>query len=186
MELSYILLFMTIGFLLWLYITHIQLIKKRNKALEAFSSVDVQLKKRYDLIPNLVSIAKGYMNHEKAIFEKITELRTQAMKLSSRQETIKRKININNEISDGLGQIAVQFENYPDLKANTTMLNLMRTLTDVEEHIAAARRFYNSAVNELNNAVEIFPSNIVAKMMGIKVFEFFEAKAVERENVNIA
>ena len=169
--------------LIWLYIIHIRLIKKKNKALEAFSSVDVQLKKRYDLIPNLVSVAKGYMAHEIAVFEKITELRSQAMKLSNSQANISKKINLNYEISDNLGQIMMLAESYPNLKANDVMLNLMRNLTDVEEHIAAARRFYNSAVNEINNMVEMFPSNIVAKVMGIKAFEFFEAKSIEREAV---
>ena len=170
--------------LIWLYITHVQLIKKRNKALEAFSSVDVQLKKRYDLIPNLVSIAKGYMAHEKGLFEQITELRAQAMKLSAKSENIGRKIDLNCKISDNMGQIMMLAENYPELKANEIMLNLMRNLTDIEEHIAAARRFYNSAVNEINNMVEMFPSNLVASMMGVKKFEFFEAKDIERQAVS--
>ena len=171
--------------LIWMYIIHIQLIKRRNKALEAFSSVDVQLKKRYDLIPNLVATAKGYMAHEKELFERVTELRAKAMNLSSAKENIGKKINLNNEISNSLGSIMALAENYPNLKANEIMLNLMRNLTDVEEHIAAARRFYNSAVNELNNMTEMFPSNLVAMMMGIKAFEFFEAKAEERQARNI-
>ena len=167
--------------LIWLYITHVQLIKKRNKALEAFSSVDVQLKKRYDLIPNLVNVAKGYMAHESKIFEEIAKLRSLAMNLSNNKNNIGRKIRLNSEISANLDQILFLAENYPELKANETMLNLMRTLTDVEEHIAAARRFYNSAVNEINNAVEIFPSNLVAQVMNINAFEFFEAKEAERQ-----
>lgn len=171
--------------LVWIYIIHVSLIKKKNKALEAFSAVDVQLKKRYDLIPNLVSTARGYMEYEKSVLEKITELRASALQLSNNQENISKKISLNNEISNSLGQIMILAENYPNLKSNAVMLNLMRNLTDVEEHIAAARRFYNSAVNEINNAVEIFPSNIVAAIMGIKAFEFFEAKAIEREAVKV-
>ena len=171
--------------LIWLYIIHVQLVKRRNKALEAFSSVDVQLKKRYDLIPNLVSVAKGYMAHEKELFEKITELRAQAVKLSPARENIGRKIDLNCKISDNMGQVMMLAENYPDLKANEIMLNLMRNLTDIEEHIAAARRFYNSAVNEVNNMVEMFPSNLIASMMGVGKFEFFEATGTERQAVNI-
>lgn len=134
-----------------IYFTHVLLIKKKNMALNAFASVDVQLKKRYDLIPNLVSIAKGYMKYESGIFEKITLLRMQAVNLSNDSRNIYNKIKINSEISDILGKILVSAESYPELKSSEVMINLMRTLTDVEEHIAAARRFYNSAVNELNN-----------------------------------
>ena len=174
-----------IAVLIWLYATHVLLIKKKNKVLEAFSSVDVQLKKRYDLIPNLVSVAKGYMAYEKTVLEKITELRTQAMNLSNKQADISKKINLNYAISSNLSQIVVLAENYPELKSNEVMLNLMRNLTDVEEHIAAARRFYNSAVNEINNMVEMFPSNIIASWMGIHLFEFFEARAAEMANTSI-
>lgn len=171
--------------LIWLYIIHIRLIKKKNKALEAFSGVDVQLKKRYDLIPNLVNVAKGYMAHEKVIFEKIAELRASAMKLETNQDNISRKISLNNAISDNLGQVMALAENYPELKANEIMLNLMQNLNDVEEHIAAARRFYNSAVNELNNMVEMFPSNIIATFTEIMAFDFLKQK-ISKNSKNLA
>ena len=178
-------LVVTIIIICWFYGAYVSVIKKRNKTLEAFSSIDVQLKKRYDLIPNLVAVAKGYMEYEKTVLEKVSELRAQAMRLSNNKNDISKKINLNNQISDSLGKIMMLAENYPNLKSDNVMINLMQNLTDVEEHIAAARRFYNSAVNEINNAVEIFPSNLVAMMMGIKTFEFFQAKEAERQNVSI-
>ena len=168
----------------WTYSIYVSVIKKRNKAQEAFSAIDVQLKKRYDLIPNILTIAQKYMEHERVIMEEVTKLRTQVMGLSSNFENIDRKIALDGEISKKMGQIMVAVENYPQLKADQTMITAMQTYNEVEEHIAAARRFYNSAANDLKNAVEIFPSSLVARMLNIKAVDFFKANEQERQAVN--
>lgn len=168
----------------WTYSIYVSVIKKRNKAQEAFSAIDVQLKKRYDLIPNILTIAQKYMEHERGIMEEVTKLRTQVMGLSSNFENIDRKIALDGEISKKMGQIMVAVENYPQLKADQTMITAMQTYNEVEEHIAAARRFYNSAANDLKNAVEIFPSSLVARMLNIKAVDFFKANEQERQAVN--
>lgn len=168
----------------WTYSIYASVIKKRNKADEAFSAIDVQLKKRYDLIPNILTIAQKYMEHERGIMEEVTKLRTQVMGLSSNFENIDRKIALDGEISKKMGQIMVAVENYPQLKADQTMITAMQTYNEVEEHIAAARRFYNSAANDLKNAVEIFPSSLVARMLNIKAVDFFKANEQERQAVN--
>lgn len=168
----------------WTYSIYVSVIKKRNKADEAFSAIDVQLKKRYDLIPNILTIAQKYMEHERGIMEEVTKLRTQVMGLSSNFENIDRKIALDGEISKKMGQIIVAVENYPQLKADQTMITAMQTYNEVEEHIAAARRFYNSAANDLKNAVEIFPSSLVARMLNIKAVDFFKANEQERQAVN--
>lgn len=167
----------------WAYSIYVSVIKKRNKAQEAFSAIDVQLKKRYDLIPNILTIAQKYMEHERGIMEEVTKLRTQVMGLSSNFENIDRKIALDGEISKKMGQIMVAVENYPQLKADQTMITAMQTYNEVEEHIAAARRFYNSAANDLKNAVEIFPSSLVARMLNIKAVDFFKATEQERQAV---
>ena len=168
----------------WTYSIYVSVIKKRNKADEAFSAIDVQLKKRYDLIPNILTIAQKYMEHERGIMEEVTKLRTQVMGLSSNFENIDRKIALDGEISKKMGQIMVAVENYPQLKADQTMITAMQTYNEVEEHIAAARRFYNSAANDLKNAVEIFPSSLFARMLNIKAVDFFKANEQERQTVN--
>ena len=174
-----------IALLIGLYGIYVGLITKKNKVLEAFSGIDVQLKKRYDLMPNIIALAKGYMAHEKQIFERITELRTQALAVPKELENAGTKFKLDAEIKGLMKDLLVSVENYPELKANQTMIKAMNTYTDVEDHIAAARRFYNSAVNELNNAVEIFPSSVVASWLGIKKQEFFQAEGYERQAINL-
>lgn len=170
----------------WAYSIYVSLIQKRNKTQEAFSSIDVQLKKRYDLIPNLLTIAQKYMDHERSLIEEVTKLRTDVMKLSSSFENIDRKIALDAQIAKKMGQFMVAVENYPQLKADQPMITAMQTYNEVEEHIAAARRFYNSAANELKNAVEIFPSSFVARLMNIKAVDFFKVAEAERKPVNAA
>lgn len=167
-----------------LYSIYVQLIQKKNKVKEAMSGVDVQLKKRYDLIPNILTIANKFMEHERGLIDDITKLRTQAAGLRSTSDTISEKINLDNAISEKMSQLMVNVENYPQLKSDQTMIQAMQTYAEVEEHIAAARRFYNSAVNELNNAVEIFPSSMFASAMGIAACPFFEASESERKAIN--
>ena len=170
----------------WAYSIYVSLIQKRNKTQESFSSIDVQLKKRYDLIPNLLTIAQKYMDHERSLIEEVTKLRTDVMKLSSSFENIDRKIALDAQIAQKMGQFMVAVENYPQLKADQPMITAMQTYNEVEEHIAAARRFYNSAANELKNAVEIFPSSFIARLMNIKAVDFFKVAEAERKPVNAA
>ena len=175
-----------VAVIVWTYSIYISLIQKRNKTQEAFSSIDVQLKKRYDLIPNLLTIAQKYMDHERGLIEEVTKLRTDVMKLSSSFENIDRKIALDAQIAQKMKQFMVAVENYPQLKADQPMITAMQTYNEVEEHIAAARRFYNSAANELKNAVEIFPSSFVARLMNIKAVDFFKVAEAERKPVNAA
>jgi len=168
--------------LLGLYGTYVGVIRKKNKVEEAFGSIDVQLKKRYDSIPNILKIANKFMEHEKGLIEKVTELRTQVMQLPSNMNNMSKKIQLDSEIKGLMGQIMVAVENYPQLKSDQTMVIAMQTYNEVEEHIAAARRFYNSAVLELNNAVEIFPSSIIAAMVGARKQEFFKTFSISKSN----
>ncbi len=173
-----------LAILLGLYNLYVALIKKKNNVKEAMGGVDVQLNKRYDLIPNILVIANKFMEHERGLMDEITKLRTQAAGLRSNPETISEKFNLDNAIATKMGQLMVNVENYPQLKSDQTMIQAMQTYSEVEEHIAAARRFYNSAVKELNNAVEIFPSSIVAAMVGITQCPFYEAPEAAKQRVN--
>jgi len=168
--------------LFWAYGLYVNLIKKKNKAKEAFSGIDVQLKKRTDLIPNILAIAKKYMSHEAGLLEEITKLRSQASTPVDPTDAnaIQQKLAIENQLGSKMGSFMVTVENYPELKADQTMVQAQRTYNEVEEQISASRRFYNSAVNDLNNLVEIFPSSLIANMINIKAFPFFEATEKER------
>jgi len=170
---------LSIGLIVFIAVCSIynKLIAKKNKVLEAIAGVDVQLKKRYDLLPNLVNTAQAYLNYEKDIFEKIVTLRKQAMKSNN----LDKKLALDEEIS----QILATFENYPELKSNTIMLNLMRTNNEIEEHITAARRFYNSAVMDLNTTIEVFPNSIFAKIFNINTKTFYAANKNETNAINI-
>ncbi len=167
-----------------LYNTYASLIKKKNKVKEAFSGIDVQLKKRYDLIPNILTIAQKFMEHERGLMEDITKLRSQALAIPDNFENIAGKLDIDNQIRNKMQQFLVSVENYPQLKSDSTMIMAMQTYNETEEHIAAARRFYNTSVNDLNNAVEIFPSSLIASLIGIKAQNFFEAAESEKNPVN--
>ncbi|MBS5803272.1 MAG: LemA family protein [Brachyspira sp.] len=167
-----------------IYGIYYSLIQKKNKVKEAFSSIDVQLKKRYDLIPNVLFIANKFMEHERGLLEDITKLRAQAAKLPADLSNAEQKIKLDGAIAGKMGQLMVAVENYPQLKSDQTMLQAMQTYNEQEEHIAAARRFYNSAVLDLNNAVEIFPSSMIAAMLNIKQMPFFEATEQERQAVD--
>ena len=167
-----------------LYGVYVSLIKKRNKVREAMSGIDVQLNKRYSLIPNILTIANKFMEHERGLMEEITALRSKASGIKADANTIGEKINLDNQIASKMGQLMVSVEQYPQLKSDQTMIQAMQTYAEVEEHIAAARRFYNSAVNELNNAVEIFPSSVIASMCGISSYPFFEAIEAARQEIN--
>ncbi|OIP59086.1 MAG: hypothetical protein CO143_02565 [Candidatus Moranbacteria bacterium CG_4_9_14_3_um_filter_45_14] len=158
------------------------LVQLRNRASEAWSDIDVQLKRRYDLIPNLVNTVKGYAAHESGVFQKVTEARTQAMQAGSAAD----KAQAENMLSQTLKSLFAVAEAYPDLKANTNFLELQRELSDTENKIQAARRFYNGNVLELNNKIDMFPSNIIAGMFSFSKRDFFEVADGEKEPVKVA
>lgn len=166
------------------YALYVKLIKARNKVKEASSGIDVQLKKRYDLIPNLLNMAAKFMEHEKSLMEDITKLRSSAMK-NTFSANPQQQMELENLLDRKLGEFMVSVENYPDLKSNQTMLQAMQSLNEVEEHIAASRRFYNASVNELKNAVEIFPGNVIARLINVKAdMPFFEAETAAKESID--
>ncbi len=162
------------------------LIKLKNRVDEAWSDIDVQLKRRYDLIPNLVETVKGYAKHEEGTLTKVTEARNAAMAAQSGGDA-KAQAEAENMLSSTLKSIFALSENYPDLKANANFLELQRELSDTENKIQASRRFYNGNVRDFNTKLEIFPTNIIGNMLGFKSREFFEiADEKERENVKVA
>lgn len=167
-----------------LYASYASVIRAKNKVKEAFSSINVQLKKRYDLMPNILTLAAKFMEHEKSLLEDLTKLRTEVLSLPNNYENIERKLDLDNQIKAKMQQFMVSVENYPELKSDSTMITAMQTYNEVEEHIAAARRFFNSAVNDLNNLVETFPSSMFAQRMGIKTQEFFEINPAETKPIN--
>ena len=158
------------------------LIAKKNQVENIFGSVDAVLKKRYDLIPGLVASVSKYMEHEKSIFEQVTQLRAEANKPNL---TDKQKIDLDAKITSALGSIMVAVENYPDLRANENVMNLQHTLTEIESQISAARRAYNQAVTDYNNAIEMFPTNFMASFMALTKKDVFTINEEERENVNV-
>ncbi len=158
------------------------LVGKKNEVENIFASVDTLLKKRYDLIPNIVATVKEYMTYEKDLLQKITKLRTRAM---SPNISDGEKIRLDKEIGGMLGSIMVAVENYPELKANENVLHLQHTLAEIEAQISAARRAYNQAVTDYNNAIEMIPTNIMATMMGYRRKEVFSIDESERKNVDI-
>ena len=149
------------------------------------ADVDVQLKKRYDLIPNMLQMAAKFMEHEKSLMTELTELRTRAMQ-SSFVTSPKEKMELEKMLNDKLQEFKISLENYPDLKSNQTMITAMQSMNEVEEHIAAARRFYNANVNELKNMVDIFPSSLVAGIIGVSYDKtpFFEIAESERKPID--
>ena len=157
------------------------LVQLNNKVKEAFSTMDVYLKKRCDLIPNLVETVKGYASHEKDTLKEIVELRNSSYDNMSDDEKIKK----NEQISNGITKIMALAEAYPELKANENFRDLSNQLTKVEEDIANSRKYYNGVVRMFNNKVEMFPSNIFANLFGFKSKAMFEASANERENVKV-
>jgi len=159
-----------------------RLIKRRNQVENIFGSVDALLKKRYDLIPNLISAIQEYMIHKKKLLTGLTELRTRALNPDVKHD---EKIDLQNKINRSLEGIMVAVENYPDLKASENFLQLQATLNEVEEQLSAARRAYNAVVTEYNDAVSTIPSNIVAFLTGFKRKAIMETPDQERKNINV-
>lgn len=179
-------IFVIIGILviigLWLVISRNNFVKVKNQVEEAFSTMDVYLKKRYDLIPNLVETVKGYAKHESETFTKVTAARTAAMNAN----TIDEKINNENMLSDTLKSLFAVAEAYPQLQANTNFLDLQQQLQLTEGEIANSRKYYNAMVRTFNTMVQSFPSNLIASLFSFKEQPFFEVgSAAERENVQV-
>ena len=179
--LIYIILLIIILIIIYAFALYNNFVKLNNKVKEAFSTMDVYLKKRWDLIPNIVETVKGYAKHEKDTLEEVIELRNSTYDKMSDDE----KIKTNEQLSSSISKIMVLAEAYPDLKANENFKNLSKELSKVEDDIANSRKYYNGVVRIYNNNVEMFPSNIFAKLFGYKSKSMFEASANERENVKV-
>ena len=165
----------------WFIAMYNGLVKLRNNRENAFANIDVQLKQRFDLVPQLVNTVKGYATHEKEVLEKVTAARAAAMSAN----TVDEKVAADKALSGALAGLRVSLEAYPELKANQNFLQLQTELSDIENKLSAARRFFNSTTRELNNACEVFPSNIIAGMFGFKRAPMYEATE-GRETLNKA
>ena len=166
---------------LYLISVYNKLAKSKVVVEEASSDIETFLKQRYDMIPNLVEIVKGYAKHESGTFKEVTELRTKAMAAGSLPE----KMELEEGISGAISKIFAVAENYPDLKANTNFIELQNTLKELEESIQKSRRYYNGAAREFNTAIAVFPTNLIAQIFGYKKVDFFEASEEEKKNVEI-
>lgn len=178
---KYIIIGVLVIVLIYTLVTYNGLIRLRNKLEEAFSTMDVYLKKRWDLVPNLVETVKGYAKHEKETFENVVNLRNSSYDNLSQDD----KMDINNKLSAGITKIMALAESYPDLKASDNFLNLSANLSKTEEDIANSRKYYNAVVKLMNNKVQMFPSNIIANIFGFKKSKMFEVSENERENVKV-
>jgi len=177
----YIIIGIIVTLLIYILITYNSFINSRNLVKEAFSTMDIYLKKRWDLIPNLIEVVKGYSKYENETLTKITSLRS-----SSYDElTMDNKININEDLSRCLSNIFAISENYPELKANELYTNLSNNLISIEDEIANSRKYYNGTVRNFNNKIQMFPNNILAKLFRFKEFKMFEANAEEKNNVGV-
>lgn len=155
---------------------YISLITRRNRAREALSSIDVQLRKRHDLIPNVLKLARKFMSHEKELLDSLTELRSRAQAgyRADVPEDVAKHLAAEGALQTGLARLFAVAENYPELRSSETIVTAQQTYSEVEGHIAAARRFYNSAVTRLNNAIQIFPGSIIANWANVRAMPFFE------------
>lgn len=168
--------------IVWLVIVYNGLIRAKLRTDEAWSDIDVQLKRRYDLIPNLVETVKGYATHEQGTLQKVIEARNSAMSAGG---STANKAEAENELSQTLKSIFALAESYPDLKANTNFLKLQDELSDTENKIQASRRFYNGNVRDFNTLIQVFPTNVINGMLKFKKYDFFEASADEKEVVQV-
>lgn len=176
-----ILIIILVVIILFVIGTYNSLVSLRNKVRDQFSQVDVQLKKRSDLIPNLVETVKGYTKHESDTLENVVKARNTYLAADSPDG----KMKANSEMGQAISKLFALAENYPDLKANTNFLDLQNQLKDIEDKIAYARQFYNDTVLVYNNKVEMFPSNVVARLFNFARKSFFEASESDRKNVEV-
>ena len=167
--------------LVFVMVTYNGLVQLRNKVRDQFSQIDVQLKRRADLIPNLVETVKGYAKHESDTFEKVIQARNEYASAKTDDD----KIKASKDLTAGISKIFALAESYPELKANENFLNLQSQLKDVEDKISYSRQFYNDSVLMYNNKIEMFPSNLIASMFNFKKEAFFEANETDRENVKV-
>ena len=177
----YIIITIIVLILIYFGITYNSLVKLSNTVKEAFSTMDVYLKKRWDLIPNIVETVKGYAKYEKSTLKEIIELRNSAYD----NMTVNEKVDMNNKLSQEINRIMAISESYPDLKANESFKDLSKQLTKIEDDIANSRKYYNGTVRIFNNKVQMFPSNIVARVLGYKEQKMFEVNETERKNVQV-
>lgn len=168
------------------YFWYVSIIGRRNKVKEALGSIDAHLQMRSDLIPNLLRAAQRFLSHEEKLLTEITALRSEVSKDYDRgdSEQVKQHLNIAEQLGAKLGQLRVQIENYPDLKGDRPIMEAMDTMSEVEAQITASRRFYNAAVTELNNSVEIFPGSVIANMAGVSSMPYYEATEGSRGPIN--
>ncbi|GBD33838.1 hypothetical protein HRbin34_00138 [bacterium HR34] len=177
---SFILFIVLIIIVFWFFYTYNKFVALKNRVMEAWSDIDVQLKRRYNLIPNLVETVKGYASHEKSVFENVTKARTQALE-AEKSGDIKGVAEAENFLTSALKTLFAVAENYPDLKASQNFLELQRELRDAEDKIQAARRFYNATVMEFNTKLESLPDGLIGRhLMKLKPFEFFEIAEEEK------
>lgn len=181
MNLTYLLIGFVVLAIVYIWATYNSLVVLKQRIAEALSGIDVQLKRRIDLIPNVIETVKGYAKHEKSLFENVTKARSQLMKADS----IANKAQANNMLTDALKSLFAVAEAYPDLKASDTFRDLQRQLEDTEDKIAYSRQFFNSNVLEYNTKLKVFPNNMFCGMFGFKEEEFFEAEETERKNVKV-
>lgn len=177
----YILLGVIAVLILWVAGTYNRFVVLTNRAKEALSDIDIQLKRRFDLIPNLVETVKGYASHEQSVLENVTKARAGMMQAG----TMGEKLEANNQLTGTLKTLFAVSENYPDLKASANFVELQRELTDTEDKVQASRRFYNGNVKSLNIKVETVPSNMIASMFKVKKMDLFEAKEEEKEPIKV-
>ena len=177
----YILVTVVLLLAIYIVVQYNGLVKLNNMVKEAFSTMDVYLKKRWDLIPNLVEVVKGYAKHESSVIEEVVKLRN----LSYDKMSLVDKIDTNQQLTAGLSKIMAVVENYPNLKASQNFSDLSKQLSKVEDEIANSRKYYNAVVKNLNIKIEMFPSNIVAKMFNFKLSKMFEADVSEKDNVKV-
>ncbi|MDO8522554.1 MAG: LemA family protein [bacterium] len=180
MNITYILLGVVVALALWVVFAYNRFVTLVNRVKEAWADIDVQLKRRYDLIPNLVETVKGYVSHERGTLESVTEARTKAMGAS----TVAEHAEAENMLTGALKSLFMVAESYPDLKASANFVELQRELSDTENKIQAARRFYNGVVQELSVALESFPSNIIGRTFGFTARDYFQLGADEQAAKN--
>ena len=178
----WILIVIVVILLIWIVAVFNSLVRKRNRVKNAWSDIEVQLKRRYDLVPNLVETVKGYKEYEASVLENVTKARTSAMS----QTSVASRAQAEDMLSAALKSLFAVAENYPQLKASENFQKLQDQLSSLENDIQSARRYYNAAVRELNNAVQVFPASIVAGVLGFKQAEFFGADESERSAVEVS
>ena len=183
---DYVPLIIILALLAGLYIWYASIISRKNSAGEALSGIDVQLKKRSNLIPNILTIAKRFMKHEKELISGVTELRTRVDESYNpgNPESVREHLQAAGALGGSMGRLMIAVEDYPELKSDETMLQAQRTYNEVEAQIAAARRFYNASVTRLNNSIEIFPGNLIAGLAKARVMPFYEADEVSTAPVD--